>query len=66
MQCMHQLRVCCEACLIRSKICCEACLSKSKEMITRMIVRMNNARGGGERGFDDGSMLDGLLMSSDR
>ena len=53
MECLHRLRV-----------CCEKCVDKSKEIVGRMIVRMNVARGRGSfgGGDDDGSMLDGLLM----
>ena len=54
MECLHRLRV-----------CCGKCLEKGKDLVMRLIVRMNNARGGGAgSGDDDGSMLDGLLMGS--
>ncbi len=51
MECLHRLRV-----------CCEKCLNKSKQIVTRLIVQMNIARGSGGGAGDDGSMLDGLLM----
>ena len=50
-------------CLHRSRVCCQASFEKCKELVTRMIIRMNTARGAGRGGADDdGSMLDGLLM----
>lgn len=49
-------------CLHRLSVCCEQCLGKSKQIVARMIVKMNAARGGGGGPSDDGSMLDGLLM----
>mmetsp|Transcript_13480 Transcript_13480/g.17030 ORF Transcript_13480/g.17030 Transcript_13480/m.17030 type:complete len:222 (+) Transcript_13480:116-781(+) len=64
MQCMRQLRIYCEAGMYKLRESCGLCLSKGKELIMRLIVRMNNTRGGGGAGGDDGSMLDGLLMGS--